>query len=109
MRVMPFCGMPWTYRSVLLRTGKGDPHVSHDDVESAYPVGRDKQQLVRISLVWQCVDISDLTLGKQLQLGHVSVCYLAVLSMNAMGTMDQGVRRTLVLLLLPSGIAAAAS
>lgn len=46
-------------------------YVVHDDVESAHPVGSNKQQLVFVLLTRQRVDVPYLALGQKLQFGQV--------------------------------------
>lgn len=49
------------------------PHIVHDDVKGADPVCRNEQQLVRVCLVRQGVNVPDLALGNELELWHVGV------------------------------------
>ena len=49
------------------------PHIVHDDVKGADPVCRNEQQLVRVCLVRQGVNVPDLALGNELELRHVGV------------------------------------
>jgi len=52
---------------------KSKAHVFHDDVERTDPVSSDEQQLVRVCLVRQSVNVSNFALGHQLQVWHVGV------------------------------------
>lgn len=46
-------------------------HILQDDVESRDTVRSDKEQFIRVLLVWKRVDIPDFAFGKELELGQV--------------------------------------